>query len=76
MVKYYTRRQKFRKDRSYEVHGDVITPVNGDYFTNEGLESAIKALKKIGKEKGIRKKVYFEKKSAKKRREEKGRNRW
>jgi len=63
MGKYYTMKHRLRRDRGYEVHGDVITPPYGDCFTDYSIEGAIKALRKIAKEKGIEKKLHFEKSS-------------
>jgi len=68
MGKYYTMKQKPRKDREYEIHGDIIVPLHGDYFTEEGINGAIKALRIIARQKGINRKLYFEKNSEKKKR--------
>lgn len=68
MGKYYTIRHREGKDKGYEVHGDVIIPsMRREYFTDYGIEGAIKALKKIGKERGIERRMYFESSSNSKR---------
>ena len=63
MGKYYTIKQSISKDKSYEVHGDVIIPLGRESFDQNDLEKALKALTRIAREKGIGRKVYFEKSS-------------
>jgi hypothetical protein len=67
MGKFYPPKQYSKKDKGCLVYGDSIVPANGEYFTRRGLENAIKELKKIGIEKGLSTRVYFETKSEKRR---------
>jgi len=49
MQDYQNQNRRYSKPKSYNIHGNTITPSNGEYFTKQSLNEALKEFLKMTK---------------------------